>query len=166
MAARLLELIWFMLPAYAGNMAPPFVRFWHGWNRPIHRRALGEHKTVVGFGAGVAVAIVVAFLQSRTSAAVLLWEPDAWLAIGLASGVGALGGDAIKSFFKRRLGIAPGAPWIPADQLDFVIGALIPLAGLVRLGVSDMALILGVTFFADIAVNHVSFYLGVRDTKW
>ncbi|HET7159893.1 MAG TPA: hypothetical protein VFI62_12920, partial [Burkholderiales bacterium] len=61
MAVRLLELIWFMLPAYAANMAPPFVKFWRGWNRPIHSWALGEHKTVVGFGAGVAVAIVVAF---------------------------------------------------------------------------------------------------------
>jgi hypothetical protein len=32
--------------------------------------------------------------------------------------------DSVKSFVKRRVGIAPGAPWIPFDQLDFVIGAL------------------------------------------
>jgi CDP-2,3-bis-(O-geranylgeranyl)-sn-glycerol synthase len=77
-----------------------------------------------------------------------------------------MSGDAIKSFFKRRIGIAPGRPWVPADQLDFVIGALIPLSLLVPLGPSDILAILLFTFVADIVVNHVSFYLGLRDTRW
>ena len=167
MATRLLELVWLMLPAYCANMAPPFVRFWRGWNRPIHRRLLGDHKTVVGFTLGVMTALGAAFVQSRMSSVVpLLWSPEGWLAIGAASGFGALGGDAAKSFFKRRLGIAPGGTWIPADQLDFAVGALIPLALLVPIGAGDMALILGFTFLADIAVNHMSFHLGIRDSRW
>ncbi len=165
--ARLLELVWLLLPAYCANMAPPFVKFWHGWNRPLHRRLLGDHKTVVGFGLGVAVAGGAAFLQSRLSPAVsLLWGPDAWVAVGLASGVGALGGDAIKSFFKRRLGLAPGASWIPADQLDFAVGALIGLALFVPLSASDVVLVLAFTFVADIAVNQIAFRVGIRDTPW
>ena len=67
---------------------------------------------------------------------------------------------------KRRIGIVPGARWIPADQLDFVIGALIPVSIIVSLGWSDILFILIFTFLADIAVNHVSFYIGVRNTKW
>ena len=156
-----------MLPTYFANMAPPFVRFWRGWNRPIHRRALGDHKTVVGFGLGVTVGLVAAYLQAQLASVVpLLWDPQAWPAIGLASGMGALGGDAIKSFFKRRMGILPGASWIPADQLDFTVGALIPLALLVPISASDVAFILAFTFVADIAVNHMSFYLGIRTSRW
>jgi hypothetical protein len=29
-AARLLELLYLMAPAYAANMAPPLVRYWRG----------------------------------------------------------------------------------------------------------------------------------------
>jgi hypothetical protein len=37
---HLLQLLYFMLPAYLANMSPPFVRRWHGWNRPINVRLL------------------------------------------------------------------------------------------------------------------------------
>jgi CDP-2,3-bis-(O-geranylgeranyl)-sn-glycerol synthase len=29
------HLLYVMAPAYTANMAPPLVKFWHGWNRPI-----------------------------------------------------------------------------------------------------------------------------------
>jgi CDP-2,3-bis-(O-geranylgeranyl)-sn-glycerol synthase len=38
---------------------------------------------------------------------------------------GALLGDVIESFFKRRVGKDRGQDWIPFDQLDFLVGALI-----------------------------------------
>ena len=60
-SARILQLMYFMLPAYLANMTPPFVRFWRGWNRPISRRWLGDHKTVIGFIGGMIVALAVAF---------------------------------------------------------------------------------------------------------
>jgi CDP-archaeol synthase len=62
--SRLVELVYLMLPAYAANMAPPFVKFWPGWNRPINRALLGDHKTVVGFALGVLVGIFAAYIQS------------------------------------------------------------------------------------------------------
>jgi len=46
--SRLLALACFMAPAYAANLVPPFVRFWKGWNPPLHLRRLGAHKTVLG----------------------------------------------------------------------------------------------------------------------
>jgi hypothetical protein len=51
---RLLQLLYLMAPAYLANRAPPFVRYWNGWNRPISRW-LGEHKTVGGALAGDAI---------------------------------------------------------------------------------------------------------------
>jgi CDP-2,3-bis-(O-geranylgeranyl)-sn-glycerol synthase len=56
-ADHLLQLLYFMAPAYLANMAPPFVRYWKGWNRPIHARTLGDHKTVVGYALGVLTAV-------------------------------------------------------------------------------------------------------------
>jgi CDP-2,3-bis-(O-geranylgeranyl)-sn-glycerol synthase len=163
---RVLDLLYLMLPAYLANMAPPFVKFWHGWNRPISTRLLGDHKTVVGFSLGVVVAVVTVYAQARAGWGESLIVRENWLLIGLAFGLGAMGGDSLKSLFKRAVGIAPGRSWVPADQLDFVIGALILVWPWVNLTWSDVAIILIISFAGDIAVNHLSYRLGVRDTRW
>lgn len=165
-AVTLLGSLYLMLPAYAANMAAPFARFWSGWNRPISGPWLGDHKTVVGFLLGVAAAVVTSCLQWF-----VYWPYHglagwAWLQIGCAQGVGAMSGDAVKSFVKRRVGIAPGRRWIPADQLDFVLGALLLAWPWLRLQPAEIAAILGFTFVAHIGVNHVAFRLGIRDAKW
>jgi CDP-2,3-bis-(O-geranylgeranyl)-sn-glycerol synthase len=128
MAMRLLDLVYLMLPAYAANLAAPFAKFWPGWNRPINSRWLGGHKTVVGFALGVVASLFTAYLQSHIPWSPRGFDMSTWLAIAFAQGISAMGGDAAKSFFKRRIGTAPGKPWIPADQLDFIIGALAVLA--------------------------------------
>ena len=97
---HLAQLLYLMLPVYLANMAPPFVRFWPGWNPPISVPLLGSHKTVVGFAAGVAVAVAAAFIQSRLRWYGSLLSPSHWLAAGFAAGFGAMAGDSLKSFFK------------------------------------------------------------------
>jgi CDP-2,3-bis-(O-geranylgeranyl)-sn-glycerol synthase len=163
---RVLQLLYFMAPAYAANMAPPFVRYWKGWNRPISERRLGSHKTVVGFALGVLAAVLVTFLQSR-----LAWEGavvtyDGWLDLGARMGAGAMAGDSVKSFFKRRRGVAPGGTWIPFDQLDFVGGALLLAGWRAGLGWTDVAIILALSVLGHILVNHLGYWLGVRDARW
>lgn len=161
---RVAQLVYFMLPAYAANMAPPFVRSWKGWNPPIARRHLGSHKTVLGFAAGVGTAVLVAWLQSRIAWDGSLADTGAWL--GLRFGLGAMAGDSAKSFLKRRMGIAPGARWIPFDQLDFVVGALVLTWSRASLSWIDVAVILVVTAVGHVLVNHLGYWLGIRDTKW
>jgi CDP-2,3-bis-(O-geranylgeranyl)-sn-glycerol synthase len=163
---RFAQLTYSMLPVYFANMAPPFVRYWSGWNRPISERWLGAHKTVVGFLLGIVVATATTFGQSLIAWPDGLIPHDRWLALGIACGFGALGGDALKSLAKRRCGIAPGQPWIPADQLDFVVGGLVALSFFLKLQPVDIAFILVVSFLGDIAVNQLSFRLGIRNTKW
>ena len=160
------QLVYLMAPAYAANMTPPFVRFWPGWNRPISRRWLGTHKTVLGAVAGVLTALVVAFVQARVDWTGSMLDYAHWSVVGLLLGVGAIGGDLVKSFLKRRRGIPAGARWIPADQLDFVVGALALIQPRAHLSWPDVASILAVTFVADIIVNQVSFRLGIRDSAW
>lgn len=163
---RLLDLLWFMLPAYLANMAPPFTRFWRGWNRPICTRLLGSHKTVLGFALGVATALLATAAQARFAPASVLFEPAHWLLAGLGFGLGAMGGDSLKSLLKRRMGIAPGARWIPLDQLDFAIGSLLLVAPLANLGWLDVLAILAMTLVGDLAVNRLAFRLGIKDSPW
>ena len=47
------------------------------------------------------------------------------LIVGPLFAIGALGGDALKSFFKRQVGIRPGGTWFPFDQIDYIIGGAI-----------------------------------------
>lgn len=160
------QLLYAMAPAYAANMTPPFVKYWPWWNRPISSRVLGAHKTVVGFVAGVIVAIAIVYVQYRVAWSGSLVRVEHWLTVGLLFGVGAMGGDALKSAIKRRIGLPPGARWIPADQLDFVIGSIALVWPFAAFTWSDVALVLALTFAGHIAVDHVGYWLGVRDSKW
>jgi CDP-2,3-bis-(O-geranylgeranyl)-sn-glycerol synthase len=164
--SRFLDLLAFMLPAYAANMAPPFLRFWKGWNPPLNRKLLGAHKTVLGIAAGIAVAIAAAFLESLAGGSAVVVDPDRWLSLGFLLGLGAMAGDAAKSFFKRRLGIAPGHPWIPFDQLDFQVGALLLAGHRAAIGAADVLCLLLAGFVGDLLINQIAGRLKVKETVW
>jgi CDP-2,3-bis-(O-geranylgeranyl)-sn-glycerol synthase len=163
---RVVQLLYFMAPAYAANMAPPFVRYWKGWNPPISRRWLGAHKTVVGFGLGLLVAVVTTGIQSRIAWEGSLVAYEGWAALGFRFGLGAMAGDAAKSFVKRRVGIAPGRPFVPWDQIDFVLGALALTWSRATLSWADLAIILLLSVAGHALVNHLGYWLGIRDVRW
>lgn len=166
LAGRLLQLLYFMAPAYFANMAPPFVRYWKGWNRPIHARTLGDHKTVVGYALGVLAAVTSTAVQAAIDAPFGLVDYARWPWLGLAFGVGAMTGDSLKSYFKRRRGVPPGAQWVPFDQLDFALGALLLVGPFAGLGWLDVLAILIGTLVGDIVVNRAAFRLGIKATPW
>ena len=163
---HLLALLYFMAPAYLANMAPPFVRYWKGWNRPIHARTLGEHKTVLGYSLGVLVAIATIAVQTGIDVDFALIDYAHWFWLGLAFGVGAMTGDSLKSYFKRRRGLPPGTRWIPFDQLDFALGALLIVGPFSLLGWPDVLVILVVTLLGDIAVNRAAYWLRIKTSPW
>lgn len=163
---RAVQLLYFMAPAYVANMLPPFVAYWRGWNPPISRRWLGGHKTVLGFVAGVLGGVVTTFAQSQLGWVDAIGVDRAWPDLGLRFGIGAMAGDAVKSYFKRRAGIGPGRPWIPFDQVDFVVGALALVWPLADLSWRDVAAILMLSAFGHVLVNHLGHWLGVRPSRW
>jgi len=163
---RILQLAYFMAPAYVANMAPPFVRYWKGWNRPISRRWLGTHKTVLGVVLGVVAATLTTLVQWLVAWSGSIVTYEDWPLLGVLFGAGAMAGDSAKSFFKRRLGVEPGRPWIPFDQLDFVLGALVLVAPRVAPAWADVVTILLLSFCGHILVNHLGYWLRVRDTRW
>lgn len=162
---RILQLVYFAAPAYVANMAPPFVKYWRWWNRPINARWLGSHKTVVGFAFGVLAALVTTLIQSRIGWGGGLLGYEDWPALGLRFGVGAMAGDSLKSLLKRRLGIPPGRPWVPADQLDSTVGALALVWSRVTLSWADVAIILAFGVLGHFVVTRIGYSLGVRDVK-
>lgn len=162
----MVQLLYFMAPAYAANMAPPFVRYWRGWNRPISRRWLGAHKTVLGFTLGVLAAVTATFIQSRLAWEGALVASGHWAVLGLRFGAGAMIGDAVKSFAKRRAGVAPGDRFTPWDQIDFVLGALALVWGAAALSGADVVTIVLLSVAGHVLVNHLGYWLGIRDVKW
>lgn len=118
--------MWLMLPAYVAN--PMAVVF--GGGTPIDmgmkwtdgQRILGDGKTIRGLIGGTACGIIAGLLQIYIASAFsILIVPTITAVITLS--FGALLGDLIKSFFKRRIGFVRGAELPLIDQLDFVAGA-------------------------------------------
>jgi CDP-2,3-bis-(O-geranylgeranyl)-sn-glycerol synthase len=68
--------------------------------------------------------------------------------------MGALFGDIVESFFKRRIGKERGESWYPFDQLDFVLGALI-----LALLMSTILQLLGCTPYNWFLKNFTPYHL-------
>jgi CDP-2,3-bis-(O-geranylgeranyl)-sn-glycerol synthase len=109
---------------------------------------------------------VATFIQSRIAWEGSLVAYEDWATLGLRFGVGAMAGDAVKSFVKRRVGIAPGRPFVPWDQIDFVLGALALIWGRATLSWADLAIILLLSVAGHVLVNHLGYWLGIRDVRW
>lgn len=144
----ILHALWIFLPAYVANMSPVLVaKVIPGWKAPIDggrvakdgQRVLGPGKTWRGLVGGTILGGVTAIAVSRGAAAWGLMEgwdygrddgSAAWAVFLFGAFVGfmALVGDAVKSYFKRRTGRDRGRPWVPFDQLDFVVFGLAAMA--------------------------------------
>ena len=190
-----LTALWLMLPAYLANMLPVFV----GGGMPIDlrknwkdgHRILGDGKTWRG--------LLVAPLLAAALTGILQWLADNtawgaadglafpgwgawpyWFVLAYAMGFGALAGDAVESFFKRRTGRLRGERWIPFDQLDFVIGGLVfgflaawlmSLAGAPNVAVEVFTLervtaIVLLTPALHLLVNFIGYKIGAKDVPW
>ncbi len=173
----LLSAVWIMLPAYLPNPVAALC----GGGTPVDfgrslqdgRRILGDGKTYRGLFIGILAGLAVGLVQ--------IWCTDAFnlpllpvhtvLSVSALS-VGALLGDMVKSFFKRRLGKERGERWFLADQYDLVAGALL-LTLLVDPGwlAANLTLpifiaILIITPVLHRLVNIIGFYSGVKDVPW
>lgn len=174
------QALFYAVPIFAANMAPVLVkglplfaqpidggRLWRG--QPI----LGSHKTWRGLLAGCLAAVAFIYIQAalvaQTQATHLALidyqQPSLWV-LGLLMGFGALAGDALKSFFKRRIGKASGQPWVPFDQLDFIIGALLTSAFMVVPSLSVVIYLLVFTPIAHVAVNAAAYGLGLKEVPY
>lgn len=168
-----------MLPAYFANMAPVISRsFFKGLNNPLDfnktiggKPILGKNKTFRGLIFGILFAIIIAFVQSMFYNAgmfmnLTILDYNKWMLIGLLMGTGAIFGDAFKSFLKRRIGIMPGNPMIIFDQIDYALGTIIFMLPIIVLKIEMIIMIILTSLILNILINHISFYLKIRNEKW
>ena len=174
----LLKCFYLMLPAYFANMAPVLFKKINIFSYPVDfsksfnkKPILGKNKTFRGLVFGIIFAISISYFQFllykfEFFKNISLLDYQDWLLFGFVMGSGALVGDLVKSFFKRRLGLKPGAKFVPFDQTDFVVGSLIFIMPIVDITLNIFLTSLILSFILHIIVNHVAYYLKIRNEKW
>lgn len=161
--ADVISALLFIIPSYAANSVPAIF----GGGAPIDfgrnfvdgERILGSHKTIKGFASG----LLAGFLVSVTIATFFSAE---FLVPCVLTSVGALGGDLLGAFIKRRLKLPPGYPLPLLDQLDFVFGGMLLLYPLYGLSSGAVFLILVVTPVIHVLANMIAYLLRLKDNFW
>ena len=162
--------IYFIFPAYCANAIPVIF----GGGHPIDygrtfldgKPIFGAHKTFRGFFAGLLIGTLVGVLQSVSSKLFSTPFFEYPLLLGFTISLGALLGDLVDSFIKRRLNLSPGAPFPIADQLDFVVGALLFSLFVSPPSLTTALLIIVVTPPIHLLTNFIAYLLGVKKTPW
>jgi len=165
----IIQALWLVLPAYIANASALLV----GGGTPVDfrknwkdgRRILGDGKTwwglfsgaFLGITAGFAFSIVAIYVNKSEFSFLGISDFGRYpLMIPIIASIcfGALLGDIIESFFKRRVGKKRGEDWIPFDQIDLIAGVLFLsfiIAGLLQ--------ITGITsynwFFENFTIWHI-----------
>ena len=165
----IIQAFWIVIPIYVANASAVIV----GGGKPIDfgksfkdgHRILGDGKTwrgllagtFLGMTAGFGLVVVAKYLNTSEYAFLGVTDFEGFplmILILFSLCFGALLGDIIESFFKRRIGKDRGQDWIPFDQLDFLVGAL-----LVSLVISQLLFLLQMTsdqwFFSNITIWHI-----------
>ncbi|MFH0956321.1 MAG: CDP-2,3-bis-(O-geranylgeranyl)-sn-glycerol synthase [Candidatus Aenigmatarchaeota archaeon] len=179
----LVEATWLVLPAYAANGLVPLFKgkrrldfgkkFFDG--EPI----LGPGKTIEGLVLGSIVGVIIGLVEMLAFPYLPWTLSDVPLTLvgqsnllmlpllGFLLGFGAMVGDSVGSFFKRRLKLKRGQPAPLLDQLDFLFGAF--LFASIIIGVPKlewvilMAILTPVFHFAACVIGYL---LKVKKEPW
>lgn len=182
------EVLWVLTPIFIANATATFPK---GRGPPMDggrlwpwdgRRILGPSKTWSGFLFGSLFALPFALLQAWL---ILIAPPSlqivptygpsvlAAVPVALLLTVGALVGDALGSFLKRRLNRESGARTLLLDQLPFVlvpvgIGLLLfPGTFVVAFGsLEAVAWLLIYTLGFHTAFNWIGYWVGLKKVPW
>ena len=157
MIAKIISTIILFLPSYVANSTPvvlgggPPVDGGASWTdgKPI----LGTNKTIRGTITGVLAGTIIGLMQGN-------------LLGGFAQSAGALLGDLISSFYKRRRDYAPGSSMPIIDQLDFISLAVILSYPFQQTDLLSVAVIMVVTVPIHYAVNYIAWLMKMKKNPW
>ena len=174
----LLTTLYFILPAYFSNGGALLF----GGGTPLDFgksdsngvRWIGDGVTWRGLIAGTIIGMITGAVQGYLAPMILPYIGNSLIVptvtsvsngilIGFLLGFGALIGDALGSFLKRRLGIGRGEPAPILDQLDFIIVALIFVSPVIKLNIIFVVLALLLTLFIHLLTNTCAYLLGLKD---
>ncbi|MFH0713844.1 MAG: CDP-2,3-bis-(O-geranylgeranyl)-sn-glycerol synthase [Candidatus Micrarchaeota archaeon] len=170
-----LEIILFILPAYVANATPVLLRgktpIDFGTQLGDKQRIFGQNKTIKGFIAGVAggtvTGIIITLLFPQIFPTV---STNDKILIYFLLSLGAMLGDLIGSFVKRRRGMQSGSESLVMDKILFVIIALVvaypAYSGKINLLHLDAVIIVALTYLLHIAFNKIAHYLKLKKVPW
>lgn len=173
-----LTTLYFILPAYFSNGAGLVfggglpVDFGKSDSKGI--RWIGDGVTWRGLIGGTIIGIITGIIQGFLAPYILanfgqyittpiVTSIPEGIVIGFLLGFGALLGDALGSFLKRRIGIGRGEPAPLLDQLDFLIVALILVSLVVKLDWIFIILAIVLTLIIHLLANTGAYLLGLKD---
>jgi len=170
--------LFFIFPAYVANAVPVILGGGRaldaGKKMPDGKPIFGSHKTVRGFAVGIIAGALTGAVQNAvlqldalsdfSYALQLHFQFSLWL--GLAISFGALMGDLVHSFVKRRMGVTEGAPLPVADQLDFVVGAILFSFLVSPPPWVTIFIIFVITLPIHLLTNFLAYLGGVKKTPW
>lgn len=171
MILLLLQAFWFIAPAYVANGFPPVVR----GKRPLdfgknlgNYRLLGDGKTFEGTLLGIIAGILVGALQVAYQSQIPqeFGLAEMTLPLAAALSIGAIAGDLIGAFIKRRLGMKRGEPALLLDQLDFLIAALLAASIFYRPGIGIILVLVVLTPPIHWLTNYVAYRASIKKTPW
>lgn len=174
--------IYLMIPAYLANGSAlvfgggtPMDFGHNAWD---NRRLIGDgvtwRGTICGGLFGMFIGGILGFLAmygigdyffniSASQISIVSGFIPQGLLIGLLLGFGALIGDAIGSFIKRRLNFERGKPVPLLDQLDFVVVSLIFVSTILNLTIPMILIILVVSVFLHLGANMFAYAIKLKD---
>lgn len=173
--------LWFLAPIGLSNVAPILASKLPGLrtlNAPMDfgrtyrgARVLGANKTWRGLMCGIILGTVVLWAQQYASvhygwAQTIVGDVDyaalPTLIVGPLFAIGALGGDALKSFFKRQRHLPPGRPWFPFDQIDIIAGALLVIP-FITLTLAQYVWFALLCVVAQILFSYSGYFIGIKE---
>ena len=136
------------------------------------KRVLGDHKTIRGFVVGVFTAVFFVSLQAPIMQIFpgfrklipLDYNSINPAILGFLLGFGAMFGDAVKSFFKRQIGAAPGKSWFPFDQIDYILGGILFTSFYIRLSLWEYTLLFLVWFLIHPLSTLIGYIVKLKDS--
>ncbi len=154
----------YIFPAYAANASPVLLNGGGplDFNRKLNgKRILGNHKTIIGTITGIAAGSLAGLIESA------IFGLPYMLAIGIALAFGAMAGDLIGSFIKRRMDLSSGHSVPILDQYGFFFAALIfayPLGNQPQW--YGLLFIAALTGILHLALNIVAHRLKLKKVPW
>ena len=159
----LVKLLIFILPAYVANATPVVL----GGGPPIdlgfhwldEKRIYGDGKTIRGFIGGFLSGFLVGAIES-------IFLGGIYLYVGLLLAFGAMFGDLLGSFLKRRMGVPRGQPMFILDQLSFIAVALLFALPIYPLSIVEIVILFILTGILHVVFNILANKMGLKRVPW
>ena len=130
-------------------------------------RVFGDNKTWRGMVFGVLVGQIAFLVQLLIDAAFDIAILNSHLALplwlGAAMSAGAILGDAIESYVKRRIRIGPGQKLVVWDQIDFILGAAVVSFAFWQAGLVAFIIMLAVVLVVTMVIQRIAYVVGIKD---